>query len=358
MTLKNLLISNTPREESGSDTARKYSFQNDVSLFLLISRFHLDENNYVFLFDFHDDLAVLDNNENPSEIDFFQIKSKDRGNWTTANLIKKEKKDNLSLVGKLYSNKIKFREYVRSLNIISNATFNVKLAEPKKNSILLEKIRLSNLSKSEITKIEKVLKEEFKIENVSDFKDLTILEVTKVSNKDSMSHLVGYLGELIHSINPNSNVNSALAYRQISNEIKRKAEQKTSNKSISTFEDIIGIKGISKLDFLTLLKNAGLYKSTETEWAEIVQLIAPYFNFQEIKKLKLEWNNLAAKEITLSNNLAFLQLNKKISEKIENIEMGDLNLKQIVDKIYAEIINTDLFEEFFVKAIIIKKLYE
>jgi len=114
------------------------------------------------LFDFHDDLAVLDNNENPSEIDFFQIKSKDRGNWTTANLIKKEKKDNLSLVGKLYFNKIKFREYVRSLNIISNATFNVKLAEPKKNSILLEKILLSNLSKSEITKIEKVLKEEFK----------------------------------------------------------------------------------------------------------------------------------------------------------------------------------------------------
>lgn len=234
----------------------------------------------------------------------------------------------------------------------------MKLAEPKKNSILLEKIQISNLSKNEIAKIEKVLKEEFNVDNVSDFKDLTILEVTKVSNKDSMTHLVGYLGELIHSINPSSNVNSALAYRQISNEIKRKAEQKTSNKSISTFEEIIGIKGLSKLEFLSLLKNAGLYKSTETEWSEIVPLLTPHFNFQEIMLLKLEWNNLAAKEITLSNNLAFLQLNKRIGETTKNIEMGVLNLKQIVGKVYTEIGNVDIFEEFFVKAIIIKKLYE
>lgn len=358
MPLRSLLISEMPREESGSDTARKYAFQNDVSLYLFIKRFNNDENNYVFLFDFHDDLAVLDDIESPKGIDFYQIKSKDKNNWTLGSLIKKEKNATLSIIGKLYSNRIKFKEHVNSLNIVSNANFNIKLLDPKRNSLLLSKIKAIHLANGELVKIEKALKAELSVTDPSDFKNLTSFKVTTVSNKDSMTHLVGYLGELINSINPNSNVNSALAYRQISNEIKRKAEQKISDKSTSTFEEIIKIKGISKKEFLSFLTKAGLYKNTETEWAEIIQLLNNLFSFDEIKALKLEWKNLVAKEITLANNLTFIQLNKKISSLIEDKNTSGLNIKQIVDLIYSELEHNDIFEEFFVKAIIIKKLYE
>lgn len=75
MEIQKGLLELKPREEVGSKTSSKYSFQHDLSLFILLEN-HDKLDDYVYLFDFHDDLVKLNSSVNPSAIDFFQIKTK------------------------------------------------------------------------------------------------------------------------------------------------------------------------------------------------------------------------------------------------------------------------------------------
>ena len=105
MTLNEKLLKSQPREEAGSKTSRKYQFQKDLSLYILIQE-HEKRDDYLFLFDFHEDLVIADSSTSPNLLDFYQIKSKDsKGNWTIKRLIRREK-DKFSILGKLYNNKI------------------------------------------------------------------------------------------------------------------------------------------------------------------------------------------------------------------------------------------------------------
>ncbi|TVZ26004.1 uncharacterized protein DUF4297 [Gillisia sp. Hel_I_86] len=98
MKIQQELIKIKPREESGSKNARKYNYQKNLSLFLLL-KFYEKNEGYVFLFDYHDDLIILDSCIKPENMDFFQIKSKDAGNWIV-NALTKASQNKLSISGK------------------------------------------------------------------------------------------------------------------------------------------------------------------------------------------------------------------------------------------------------------------
>ena len=143
------IIKLKPREESGSKTARKYTFQKDLSLYLLLTN-HEKTEDYVFLFDFHDDLVILDSEKKPRKMDFYQIKSKDSGNWTTRTLTK-TKENKLSIAGKLYLNKINFNENTNSLNFISNSSFSLKKLVNGEDSLKRTIIQAYELDSSVLT---------------------------------------------------------------------------------------------------------------------------------------------------------------------------------------------------------------
>jgi hypothetical protein len=145
MNLEQNILNLKPREESGSKTARKFTFQKDLSLFLLLT-LHEKKEDYVFLFDFHEDLVVLDSSSKPDKMDFFQIKSKDSGNWTISSLTKSEK-NKLSILGKLYTNKLKFSHNTNSLNFISNAHFSFKKLNNGDDSLKKSFIKAVTLKK-------------------------------------------------------------------------------------------------------------------------------------------------------------------------------------------------------------------
>ena len=360
MKLEKEILELKPREESGSKTARKYNFQKNLSLFLLLSN-HEKKDDYVFLFDFHDDLIILDSSVNPNKIDFYQIKSKDSGNWTEK-LLTKSVNNKLSITGKLYLNKISFEKTTNSLNFISNAKYSFKTLTNGDESLKKIKIKASELDEQVLQKFEDAIKKEHSLAKV-EFKDLANFHVTNLSNSDSSTHCLGELSKLINKINPNNNINAELACKQVFNEISRRTENTVGDKSFSELEELIEIKGISKKQFLDFLNKAGLYKSIEQEWSEIKSsLELCYIGQIELIKYRKNWRDLCATIIKDSNNILLENLKKDINNLIDTeIANGGIsnsfNLLEIVNYCHDKI-KSSFYEEYFIKCLIIKIINE
>lgn len=350
-----------PREESGSKTSRKYSFQNNLSLYLLLKN-HDKRTDYVYLFDFHDDLVILDSSTNPREIDFYQIKSKDSGNWTL-NALTKSEKDKLSILGKLYLNRINFPINTHSLNFISNAPFSFKELKSEEESTKKSVIKASELDKHNLDICLNTIKTEHSISDCDDFETLTSFYVTELSNKDSSTHCLGELTHLIHKLNPENKINSQLAYNQIIGEVSRRTNTTIGDKSLSKLDDLIELKGITKKHFLEFLNKAGLYKSVEEEWLEInSQLEASNVGTIELMKYRKAWRDVSMKLINDIDKIPLRNLQKEINAIInEGIDAGTIkdssNLKSILDYCYSKI-NANFYDEYFVKCLAIRMLYE
>ena len=128
MDLLDALTKTTERESGGTTALDRFDFQTCWGVAHLI-KLHDKSSDYGIAFEFHDDIIVIDSVKNPSSIDFFQVKSKKKGNWTINLLTKREKSDNgnslkSSIVGKMLDSKGKFGSFVSELAFVSNQPCN------------------------------------------------------------------------------------------------------------------------------------------------------------------------------------------------------------------------------------------
>ena len=101
-----------PRESSGSRSSNRFDFQKDWALCHLL-QVHESGNDYVLVFEHHDDLIVLDCEMAPTLVDFFQVKTRDSGSWSVQTLLhrtKGQKDPSFSILGKLYDNRLRFAD--------------------------------------------------------------------------------------------------------------------------------------------------------------------------------------------------------------------------------------------------------
>ncbi len=361
MNLTQSILSSKPREESGSKTSRKYSFQYNLSLYLLLKK-HEDTGDYVYLFDYHDDLMVLDSPDNPQNIDFYQIKSKDTGTWTINSLTDK-KNGKSSIVGKMYLNKIMFPNHTRSLNFISNARFNFKLTDGKSNSQSKDEISAADVHKDELAKCEKAICKEHECEKCDDFKDIAGFHVTALSNKDSEAHCLGALSGLIHSLNSGHKVNPKLAYDQIIGEVRKKTNTTVGDRAITNIYELIELKGITKTKFLEFLEKAGLYRSVEDDWRSIEnQLTSCAVGSIGLAKYRKAYRDVEMRLIGDVNKLPLqaiqAEIRKIIIEGSDSKAINDKSsLTDIVDYCMPKISTTSYdYDEYFVRSLIIRSI--
>ncbi|MEK6480910.1 dsDNA nuclease domain-containing protein [Catalinimonas sp. 4WD22] len=357
MNIDTKILSKKPREESGPKTSRKYQFQKDLSLFILLKE-HSKRSDYLFLFDFHEDLIISNSSTTLKDLECFQIKSKDKGNWTIKALTKQPKGKN-SILGKLYYNKIVFEDTVKSLTFISNSKYSFKNLKCGSESATLAEISAKNLSCDDLDTCNQSIKNEHAL-SISDFEKLGTFKVTTLSNSDSPTHCVGALASLINSINPLNRINSQLAYEQVSREITRKTNETVGDKSFTDISEVFQIKGLSKSQFLAILNKAGLYKSVEDEWNEVKNsLEAVGIHYLTLMKFKSAWREMSARLVAESESIPLRDLRNKIEDVLgsEVNVVASLNLLQIVEHIFA-IIGETRYEEYFVKCLIINKLNE
>lgn len=358
MTIDTKILKQKPREESGSKTSRKYQFQKDLSLYILIKE-HLNRDDYLFLFDFHEDLIISNSSQSLKELECIQIKSKDNGNWTINALITKKPKDKNSIIGKLYNNRIVFQDAVKSLTFISNVRYSFEKLKNGSETKTLSHIHAINLSQSDKHKFENSIKSEHSIK-VTDFERIGEFKVTTLSNSDSSTHCVGALASLINLLNPSSRINSQLAYEQVLREITRKTNETVGDKTFLHISEVFKIKGLSKGEFLAFLNKAGLYKSIEEEWSEVkTSLEADGITHIELLNYKYAWRVMNARVIADSGNIPLRQLINEIDDilKIEMENIKPLKLLGIVDHIF-KIIASKAYDDYFTKCLIINRLHE
>lgn len=75
MILKDKIVAVIPREKAGPTSSSRFDYQKDWSICKLIES-HNNANDYVIIFDWHDDLIIMDSENNPTKVSFYQIKGK------------------------------------------------------------------------------------------------------------------------------------------------------------------------------------------------------------------------------------------------------------------------------------------
>ena len=355
MSIEEKILKTKPREESGPKTSRKYQFQKDLSLFMIITD-HSKRDDYLFLFDFHEDLIISGRSTEFHDLEFYQIKSKDKGGWTIQALTKESNKS--SILGKLYTNLLVFEDKVKSLNFISNACFSFKKLKDGTDSVLKKEIKAKELNDDELMQCDECLKKELGIDETN-FEDLYTFKVTTLSNTDSSTHCLGALSKLINEINPNNSINPELAYNQVSNEIKIKTNETVGDKSFNSISDLMELKGLSKKQFTEILGKAGLYKSTYEEWTSIQASLRDQVKFMELTKYGQAWRDMTARIIRESNSVPLRKLQNEIQDIIfeNSLNYKDMKLVEIIDEVYSSLSETN-FDEYFVKCLVIKELNE
>lgn len=143
-------IATTPRRETGGAVAANRTDYQQSWAFCLLLTLHEKPNDYAVLLDFHDDVVVLDSAEEAKGMEFYQVKSKESGNWTITQLLRcpkgKDEKSGLSICGKMYANKLAFPNVTKSVNFVSNLRFKVHLNGAEKE-VEVDEFEVKQLAK-------------------------------------------------------------------------------------------------------------------------------------------------------------------------------------------------------------------
>ncbi|WP_161891144.1 DUF4297 domain-containing protein [Pontibacter russatus] len=365
MVLKDKIVSTRPREKSGSTSSSRFNYQKDWSLCKLIET-HTSLSDYVIIFDWHEDLIIMDSEHDPKTVQFYQIKGKKSGNWTLKKLIEAEKGKNgkvlLSIIGKLYDCKAKYDIETTSLNFISNARFSVDL-EDKTSSLSKDNICVVELSVKNKAEILSRLKTEHSLMSDPVYEDITFLKVIDLSLDESSGHAKGKITDFLDGLYPEKKFNVPSVYRMLFDEVKRRANY---NKETLTYKDLISNKAIGKSQFERIIKATGIDKNYDALWSDINnELISDCVTFSERKKLNHNWKKLEIERMEPNNDYLFKhieQIRIIVQEEENNNGFVGITLSSCVENVLAKFkssmnLRTN-YDEYYIKAMILSEIYE
>jgi hypothetical protein len=262
----------------------------------------------------------------------------------------------------MYQNRILFPYNTKTLNFITNARYSFNKLKDGTDSSSRSKIQGIELCDNDIRTCNTKIKDEHKMNVDPNFEAISNFLVTNLSNKDSSTHCIGALNKLINRLNPNNRINPELAYNQIYNEINRKTDYNISELIINDITSLIELKGLTKKQFVEILKNAGLYKSTSDEWEDLkASLENLHVGISEILKYKNAWRSMTATVLKDQSNAPLLKVTNQIKEMLDEAiakdSIKDLTTVQVAD-LFSEKIKEPMFDLYFIKCLVIKALNE
>ncbi|MDN4011998.1 dsDNA nuclease domain-containing protein [Chryseobacterium gambrini] len=349
-----------PRENSGSMASNRFDFQKNWAICKLIELLSNGDSDFLLAFEYHEDIILLDSSSNPSQIDFFQIKTKNKGAYTLNEILKRKKlktEDSGSILGKLFINRTNFNDETNSLNIVSNTSF-------KPSGISSGTFCCNQLNDNEKKEIEKSLESELGIRWLEEFLDIIFFHTSDLTVNHHNEITKDKLNKLIEN-NYSSDVkfNPSLAYRTIFDEVNRR---NNIEKDINSFEELIKYKAISREDFEKML-NIVVSVPNKLEMLKtrvFNSLDALGINVFLRKKLVEAWKDAEIQYLTI-NNVFFFKCIEIIKNSIDtNLESLQGDTFESLEIIYTDITSNKtikeqkIFNEYFLKAIILKEFYD
>lgn len=199
-------------ETGGTHNQKGIDFQRHWSVSRMFELTESGTGEFLFLFEAVQDLAELDSEINPTAICIYQIKKKDRNEWTWSNLSnlhhpKAKRKKPLTSVkdsslGKLYSNVIAFKNLKTSARFISNSGCELPLASGG-TVAKSDASALSELTPEYVSLLSEAL-ETLHPTGGKGKADLTKIFLQKVplSVDDPTRHLIGIVNEYLTKVSP------------------------------------------------------------------------------------------------------------------------------------------------------------
>jgi hypothetical protein len=154
------LVTARPREKAGARTGARYAFQLHVSLAKVLE-IHQAGVDYRAVFDHFDDLAILKDSANPDQVEFFQIKGKQQGCWTAANLCVLGNEVPRTTVGKMYHHTKIFGSAVAGCVFLTNAPFKFTLSDGTKTGPDHIKISYASVGSKDTARFAAALEPDF-----------------------------------------------------------------------------------------------------------------------------------------------------------------------------------------------------
>lgn len=250
MALHEQLNDSLTKERGGRHGGKGHEFQRYWALCHLL-KLDIEQDDYLVLLEFIEDVAILNAEDFPSELDLFQLKKKEGSSskWTKALLTKKPPKNGKSILAKLFeSNSIK-PEAKGQITFVSNAPVELKLSSDQDSTSMLE-FFAAELDEQLKTSIRKSISEELGCgENKIDFSNLKFVRST-LAMDDLENHAFGKVAAYLTEKFPDHSARADVLCKALYSEIKVKA---TATEDAGTFDDLKKIRGISKSQFSGML---------------------------------------------------------------------------------------------------------
>lgn len=353
VSLAQKLVSTPQRENSA--TGSRYDYQTMWGLTLLFQQ-HASDEDYAIVFEFHDDVALLNNSTQPSNIRFYQVKSKATlGGWTLTKLLRREpaksaggtKCTKPSIIDKMFDGVAKFNDEVLSIEFVSNqlCTLNDNAA-----SFLFTECKPDDFKKI-VASIR---------ENCSTATEAQVGRLgfrhTDLSLSDMEAHTKGKLQTFVSDHLGSVRFSPDAVYKAIIDDCRRRANFSGGYTSLSEAVKFKGLTRENVQEWLDVISK----DSRSPEWEEIgPQLIYP---FAEALQIRNEYQIYQAAALNTADSAVHrvrLAIRKSLQPVIDKV---DLNLGGMIN---AALINAEPtarkylspFSQARLKAMIIYEIY-
>lgn len=355
MTLNELLLVK-PREISGSQTSKKYDYQKNWALYKIIELLKTDRN-FVAFIDYHEDLVILNIQGQQEDLEFYQIKCVRKSGWTKNQITKREKgkKELLnSILGKLTSQLNTFKQYVKSLNFVSNVPTRLILQNG------LDSINLSSFSLNECTEKDEICLKVSNELNISpsDISPEKIFFIKTDLNEDgSEKYVLGSLLDFLNEEYPHLISSCRPLYNLLFKEINARCNFSGQFMDITT---CLNKKAISREYIINSLSQLNPPKSPKEIWSKLEhRMNTENWDLNKISKIEDRWNRY----LTLSkdrNNYTLQKMRKKVAKLIKENKSEFRTLSEALENIQAQYTNNykEVNEEVLLEYLEVLILYE
>lgn len=240
MSLADELVTTPQREKSA--TAGRYDYQTMWGLALLFQQ-HETDNDYAIVFEFHDDIALLDSSTAPTWVRFYQVKSKASGPpWPLSSLLRREKTkaadgeatEKPSHIDKMYDSIDKFKDAVAAVDFVSNQPCSLLTSKGE--------FKFSECSSDEFKKIVGKVRERYPRAKDEEVGLLGFVH-TDLSLPDVVSHTKGKLQTFIATHLGPVKFSPEAVYQAIADDCRRRANFEG---GYETFQQVIREKGVTR----------------------------------------------------------------------------------------------------------------
>jgi hypothetical protein len=328
MSLAKRFVEHPRRETGGSLAQERFDYQALWGLALIFSN-HEKNDDYAITFEFHDDIALLDSAEAPTNVHFYQVKTKDKGHWTLTDLFRrpalekdqKEEDRPLSFIGKLFSNYEAFPNDTVAMSFVSNVPLEFAGANVD--------IAFKDCAGDTFDKFLKRLQTE-RGSATKDQAGLIHFVKADLSLHDTSTHAKGKLNNFVVKAHGEVAYNLDGLYRAVIEDCRTRSKY---TGAINNFEDLIRYKAICPADVAKWLAAVGAQVKAP-EWIEIVADLD--YDARKKFRLRAEWMKYRAKALDAGDE-GIRSVRRDIRAALAQVAEESLSLTVIANTVLAQI---------------------